>query len=153
MSRTQPKKISGNEKKDLLDELWSMITLLETKKEIENFFCDLLSESESIMIARRIRIARMLLEGKSYDIINNSMNAGYGTIANVHQWLQGKNEGYLLVLPRLKKELLKKMKKREKQMEQKQSFSFEWIKKRYPLHFILYNILDKSDDLTTKRKK
>ena len=32
------------------------------------------------------------------------------------------------------------IKKKQKQME---PFSFEWLKKKYPLHFLLFNLLDR----------
>ncbi|MBU1015333.1 helix-turn-helix domain-containing protein [Patescibacteria group bacterium] len=153
MSRVQPKTIPAQERKELLDELWSLVVCLETRDEIENFFRDLLSETESVMLARRVRIARLLLEGKSYEDICELMNASEGTIASVHRWLQGRNEGYATILPRLEKELGTQRKEREKHIKQREAGSFEWLKKRYPLHFLLFNLLDLSDKPTTKRKK
>lgn len=152
MPRKQPKTLSREDRDELLDELWSMITLLNTKEEIENFFKDLLSETEAVMLARRIRIARFLLEGKSYDDITELMNAGPTTIASVHRWLQGSNEGYIKALPRLKKELEKKEHRKKKNQRLKDPFSLERMKKRYPFHFLLLNMLDLRDDETTKRK-
>lgn len=149
----QPKTISKNEKNKLLNELWSLVTLLETKEEIENFFRDLLSETEAVMLARRIRIARLLLEGKSYEDIRNIMNASHITIAGIHRWLQGRDQGYALMLPRLKKELELQRKAKEREFRQKQPFTFEWLRRRYPLHFLLFNLLDLSEKPVTRRKK
>lgn len=152
MPRKQPKTISKRERDDLLDELWSMVILLNTKEEVKNFFKDLLSETESIMLARRIRIARFLLEGKSYDEIQEVMKSGPGTIAGVHRWLQGSNQGYLKVVPRLRAELDKKINRQEKAEKLKDPFSLERLKKRYPLHFLLLNLIDLKDSETKVRK-
>ena len=153
MSRKQPKNLTRKEREELLDELWSMVILLNTKEEVKNFFKDLLSETESVMLARRIRVARLLLEGKSYDEIQEVMKSGPGLIANVHRWLQGDNRGYITLVPRLEKEL-KKADNREKKREKlKDPFSLERLKKRYPLHFLLLNLLDLKDGETLKRSK
>ncbi len=153
MPRVQPKTISKDERRNLLNELWSLVILLETREQIENFFRDLLSETEAIMLARRIRIARFLLEGKSYDDIRNAMHTSHITIAGVHKWLQGRDGGYAQILPRLKKELELQQKAGERELQQRQPLTFGWLKKRYPLHFLLFNLLDSSEKPATKRKK
>lgn len=144
MPRVQPKTISKSEKYELLNELWSLVALLKTREEIKNFFRDLLSETEEVMLARRIRIARFLLEGKSYENIRESMHTSYVTIAGVHRWLQRGSEGYKNMLPQLEKELEKQRNQQAKTREQRQPFTFAWLKKRYPLHFLLLNLLDSS---------
>lgn len=144
MPRVQPKTIPYGERQTLLNELWSLVALLKTKEEIRNFFRDLLSETEELMLARRIRIARFLLEGKSYENIRENMHASDVTIAGVHRWLQRGSEGYKNMLPQLEKELEKQRNQQIKQREQRQPFTFAWLKKRYPLHFLLFNLLDSS---------
>lgn len=152
MPRKQPKYIDADEKQYLLNEFWSMVLLLETRDEIKNFFRDLLSETEAIMLARRIHIARMLLQGESYDDIQKELKAGSGTIASVHRWLQGRNEGYAKLLPKLEKELVLQSKERQKKSAQAEFGSFEWMKRRYPMHYLLFNLLDLKDQPRTKRK-
>lgn len=142
MPRIHPKTISFEEKKKLLNELWSMVALLENRDQVENFFKDLLSESEAIMLARRIRIARFLLDGRRYDDIKRNMNAGDGTIASVHQWLHGGNGGYKNVIPKLEKELERRMRSTQKSTNDYMPYTFAWLKKKYPLHFLLFNLID-----------
>ena len=153
MPRIQPKTIPFSERRELLNELWSLVTLLETKEEIENFFKDLLSETELVMLSRRIRAARMLLEGKSYEDIREAMKMSYATIAGVHNWLQRGSKGYAQILPKLGKELVLQKKARQKQIVQREFGSFEWLKKRYPLHFLLFNLLDLANTPTSKRRR
>lgn len=126
----------------LLDELWTMIALLETREEVKNFFKDLLSETEALMLARRIQIAKLLLQGKSYETIRERLKASYVTIATAHRWLQGGFGGYEQLLPRLEKELQRRALITEKQIEGKTPYTFQWLKRKYPLHFLLFNLVD-----------
>ena len=148
MSRVSPKSIPKEDLRQLLNELWVMIASLETKEEVENFFRDLLSETEALMLARHIRIARLLLQGMTYEDIAEILHASDGTIAGVHRWLQSGSGGYKDALPRLEANI----KAKEKQSERTTPYSFEWLKKRYPLHFLLFNVLDEQK-IRVKQKK
>ena len=105
MSRKKPSKINAKERYRILDEFWTMVALLETKNEVKSFFKDLLSATESVMLARRIQIARLLLSGIGYDEIQKRIGAAPNTIASVHRWLQGGFGGYVSALPKLEKEI------------------------------------------------
>jgi TrpR-related protein YerC/YecD len=142
MPRVQPKSISQTERAGLLDELWTMIALLENRDEVKNFFKDLLSETEAVMLARRIRIAKLLLEGYNYDEICKRLKTSPLTIASVHRWLQSGFGGYEKSLPKLKQELARREKVYQQKLEQGIPYSVEWLKKKYPLHFLLVNLID-----------
>jgi len=142
MPRFQPKFISGKEKERLLDNLWTMIALLESREEVENFFRDLLSKTEAIMLARRIEIAGLLLKGENYDDICEKLKTAPNTVASVHRWLQSNNKGYREAIPRLKREQKRRETIREKNQKSKDPLSLEWIKRRYPLHFLILNAID-----------
>lgn len=142
MPRVQPKSLSRQELNEFFEEFWTMVASLETKDEVRNFFRDLLSETEALMLARRIRIAKLLLKGISYEDITKSIHASEGTIAQVHRWLQSGFGGYKASLPRLEQILKKKAMAKEKRYEQMIPYSFAWLKRRYPLHFLLFNLFD-----------
>src|SRR3990167_7476378 len=141
MSRKRLYKINPKERARILDEFWTMIALLETKDEVRNFFKDLLSATESVMLARRIQIAKLLLAGWGYDRIENKMGAGPTTIASVHLWLQGGFGGYVAALPKLKRELERRDKIAERRQEESVPLSSAWMRKRHPLHYLLVNIM------------
>lgn len=141
MSKKNLRKISADNKMKCLDILWTCIVSLKTRKEVKNFFKDLLTPSESIMLGRRLQIAKMLLEGKSYDFIGESMGTGRSTIAGVHQWLNSGFGGYEKALQGFEAQLKKRFSKAEYLKETPMSFG--WLKKKYPLHFLLFNLLDK----------
>ena len=61
MSKVIPTKISKNEKTGMLNLLYLKISKLNSKNSVANFMNDLLTESEQIMVLRRLQIAKMLL--------------------------------------------------------------------------------------------
>lgn len=152
MSRKRVSKINPKELHRILDEFWTMVALLETKDEVKSFFKDLLSASESVMLARRIQIAKLLLVGLGYDAIEKRMGAGPTTIASVHRWLQGGFGGYASAIPKLEKEIARREKVAEKQQEESVPLSSAWMRKKYPLHYLLMNMLNGGENLIPPRK-
>lgn len=65
---------------------------------------DLLTESELLMVSRRLAIARRLLSGQSRLRIKRDLKVGFDTIARVSSWLEGKFEDYRSVIPPLVRE-------------------------------------------------
>jgi TrpR-related protein YerC/YecD len=136
----------------MLDEFWTMVALLENKDEVKSFFKDLLSASESVMLARRIQIAKLLLSGWGYDRIETKLGTGPTTIASVHRWLQGGYGGYMNAIPKLKREIERREKVMELRQEEGVPLSSAWMRKKYPLHYLLVNIMRGDEDLTPPRK-
>ena len=132
--------------KELLKDLWEAVAQLNNVTEVENFFTHLLSDSERIMLARRIRIARLLLEGKTYDDICALLHTSHTTVGKVHLWLQGRDKDKEKVLKQLSASTKPKRKNKAAKEDCPQPHTFEWMRKKYPLHFLLFNlILDAKD--------
>ncbi|MFH0819566.1 MAG: YerC/YecD family TrpR-related protein [bacterium] len=132
--------LSQTERKIYLGEFYSMVSLLKSRDEVKRFFKDLLTLSEVVMISRRIQVAKMLLEGYFYKDIRKKLGVGFSTIRQVDRWLRYGFGGY--------KEIIKKYKKKypeEKQIRARSNlpFSVDWLKKKYPLHFLLFNLTNK----------
>jgi TrpR-related protein YerC/YecD len=147
MPKVDPRKINSDTKKKYLDLLWSSIAKLETRSEVEVFFNDLLSESEALMLSRRIEIARRLLKGDSYDSIAQDLKMGMDTINRVQRWLIAGSGGYKKAIDKISKETGNRFEISEKEGSVK-PYSFDWLKRKYPLHFLLFNLISDS-----KRKK
>lgn len=139
--KLKPIKVKKEDKIKYLDFLYTAIASLKSRDEIKNFLKDLLTESERIMIGRRILIAQRLLEDKSYDQIIEELHVGIDTITRVHRWLEDESDGYEKAIKNLKKELFSRKLKAEK--PPLDPFSFAWLKKKYPLHFFLFNLIDR----------
>lgn len=123
-----------------LDLLWTSVAAFKSRDEVKNFFKDLLSESESIMLSRRIMIAKCLLDGMTYEEIRSRMKAGHDNIAKVHNWLVRGFGGYEKAV----REFNKALDRRGINKIPVAPYSFEWLRRKYPLHFLLFNLfLDK----------
>jgi TrpR-related protein YerC/YecD len=148
--KVQPRKIKKEDKIKYLDYLYTAVTSLKSREEVKFFLKDLLTESERIMLGRRILIAQRLLEGKTYDDIVRELGVGIDTIVRVHRWLADESNGYEKTIKNLKRELLSRKAKLEN--KQPEVFSFAWLKKRYPLQFLLFNLIDEIKKSTRNEK-
>lgn len=149
MPRIKPKQLPQQEYHKLLDELYSIITLLETKEEVKNFFKDLLSASEALMLARRIQMAKMLMVGLSYDEIRHNLGTSFATITSVQRWIDGGWGGYLKALKNLEN------KTREKEVASSKYYNdpFGRLKRKYPAHFLISNALEDIKKWSEERQK
>ena len=137
--------LSEKERKQFLGDFYTMISLLKTREEVKKFFKDLLTLSEVVMISRRLQIAKMLLEGKTYEDIKSKLGVGSTTIARVERWLDSGFGGYKEIIERFKK-ASKKASRRKTNRQRAGEYSplsFTALRKKYPLHFLLFNLLIK----------
>lgn len=132
--------LSESEKKRYLGDFYSMVALLKTRDETKRFFKNLLTLSEVVMISRRIQVAKMLLEGHTYEEIRKKLKIGIATISQVEKWLYNGFGGY--------KETIKKYNKQYPGKSDFEKyghvpFSPGWTRKKYPLHYLLSNLINK----------
>lgn len=140
MPKVDPRAIDSNSKMKYLDLLWTSIAQLENREETKIFFKDLLSESEALMLARRIEIAKRLIEGESYETIARELKVGMDTINRVQRWLISGSGGYEKAVNGFKKELNWRFVKSSIQNKNK-PYSFDWLKQKYPMQFLLFNLI------------
>jgi len=55
------------------------------------------------------------------------------------------------LIPKLQKEQERQQKAKEKQSASREQFTFEWMKKKYPLHFLLFNLADEARTSAPKK--
>lgn len=103
MSRYNEKRLSYDLQEKLLTMFCDCIAKLKTGKQIKNFLKDLLNRKERIMLVRRLLIAEMLVEGKSYKEIKKYLRCGKPTIARVQRWLNFGRGGYIEAIKAKKK--------------------------------------------------
>ena len=126
-----------NEKKKFLGEFYSIVASLETREDVKNFLKDLLTLSETVMISRRIQVAKKLLEGCTHEEIKKELKIGFTTISNVERWLNNGFGGYKKMIGKYNK----KYKPKERAVAE--PFSKEWVRKKYPMHYFINNLLNK----------
>lgn len=126
-------KLSEKEVIRTLDTLYTAISTLQGRSAVKLFLRDLLTQSERIMLGRRVIIARKLLEGESYSAIIASLGAGPDTIYKVQKWLNDQMPGYEQAIAGLEREF----NRRQEKKLYAQSAIYR-LKKKYPLHFLLF---------------
>jgi uncharacterized protein YerC len=117
-----------------LDALYTAASGVKGRDKVKLFLRDLLTPSERVMLGRRIIIARMLLARITYDEIIRRMKVGKTTVARVDRWLQDQFPGFENAL----KELEKEYERREWKHTTPELGTFAYLKKKYPLHFLLF---------------
>lgn len=127
--------LSDKERIEVLDTLYTAASVVHGRDAMKLFLRDLLTESERVMLGRRIIIARMLIAGESHRVIEDELKVGRDTIGRVHRWLFDQLPGYETAVAELEKELDKRMFK--KQYAQSALFR---LKQKYPGHFLLISV-------------
>lgn len=143
MARFSLNKLPKEQRIQLIGEFYDAAASLKSREEIREFFRDLLNPDEIAMLMRRIEIAALLSAGFSCQKIQKLLRVGMATITSVHRKLQRERggKGYRTVVSRLLEQRKKKLQARQKQVRIREQ-PFAQLKHRYPLPFLLFNVLD-----------
>ena len=87
---------------EAVDFLFDAIMQLKSKEECYIFFEDICTINEIISLSQRFEVATMLREKKTYLEIAEKTGASTATISRVNRSLNYGNDGYDMVLGRLK---------------------------------------------------
>lgn len=117
-----------------LNNFWNLITLLEDKDQVKDFLKDLLTHTEMKMFAKRIQIAKMLLEGYNYQTIRKYVKVTDSTIARISNILEIGGDGL--------KTSISYLQKIESEVEKERMSIGPNLKKRYPSYFLPEIIVD-----------
>ena len=82
-------------------EFFKALLLLETEEDCRNFFEDICTVKELQDISQRLEVARMLDEGKSYQVVSKETGASTATISRVNRCLVYGSGGYKSILNKL----------------------------------------------------
>jgi TrpR-related protein YerC/YecD len=144
-------KLSAKERQKIMIEFCDCLSTLKSGEEAAKFLTDLLGPQEAEMLAKRLKIAELLLAGKNYQTIREQVKASFATIARVNTWLNLSGEGFKIVLSRKPKP------KYTTPSEEERYDSFSWynLKRRYSAYFwpqlLIEELLKQSDE--NHRKK
>ena len=89
-------------KTDAVDHLFEAILCLKTREECYNFFEDLCTINELLSLSQRFEVASMLENGNTYLEIAEKTGASTATISRVNRSLNYGNDGYSMIMERLK---------------------------------------------------
>ena len=135
----------------MIAEFYDTINSLKNREEVRLFFRDLLTPDEIAMLMRRVEVAALLLSGFTYQQIGNLLGVGSDKITNVQRSLIRHGEGYKISIKRLL-QLRKDRIKKTKKIEKTQRSAFKQLKKKYPLHFLLFNLVDEIGEFLSDEK-
>jgi len=143
-------KLPKKERMKIIEEFYDVITSLKNRKEVKDFLSDLLTPNEIVNLMRRVEIALLLISGFSYDEIHLSLGVSKDKILHVHRGLINKGRGYKIVIKRLlekrKKKKIGEIKYQRKLARLAKTYNIESLKRKYPLHFLLVNLIDELSD-------
>lgn len=131
--KVQAKKLGEKQRMEILDALYTAAGTVRGRDAMKLFLRDLLTESERIMLGRRILIARRLLGGETATQIAHDLNVGLDTIYKIERWLHDQFPGY----ERAVRDMEEEFEKREEKILYATSSLYR-LKKKYPLHFLLF---------------
>ena len=135
--KVKVKNLSEKSRIKTLDALYTAAGTVRGRDAMKLFLRDLLTESERIMLGRRILIARGLVSNKTYDDIADELNVGSDTIWRVHRWMHDQFPGYEKAIAEMEKEF----KDRKKKYEDKKLYAIRALarlKRKYPGHFLFF---------------
>lgn len=84
-----------------VDFLVNAILSLKNEEEVLRFLEDICTINEIKELSQRLKVAKMLYEGKSYEEIKKETGASSATISRVKKFLYYGADGYKTVLDRL----------------------------------------------------
>jgi len=102
------------------------------------------------MLAKRLKIAELVLEGETYDYIRSFLKVSPGTIARVQEWLKISGDGYRWAAQKTKSDT----KKLQRNLPAESGYSgWSDIKRRYPIYFWPELLLEEIVKSANKREK
>ena len=99
-------KFSTDYQQDLVFDLINAFALANNPLDSALWIQDLLTEDEVKILSKRLRVAKLLLNGKLHEDIVSELHCSYATVTKVRIWLDNAGEGL--------KKVIKKLPEREK---------------------------------------
>jgi len=155
--RIRPTQIKKSEKDMTLNALYQAAARMKGDRAAATLVDTLLTESERLMLGRRILIAQLILAGDTQREICARLNVSPNTVSMTRKWLTEQIPEYDKALKAYQEAAAQKKAARDAKNPRGQSkykeypdpLSFAGLKQRYPMHFLLFNLaealLKKSD--------
>lgn len=96
-------KLSKDEQEDLVFDLINAFGLMNNSVDSALLLQDLLTESEIKNLAKRLRIAKLLLADQTHEQIVSEIHCSYATVGKVASWFNMGGQGLRRVIQRLPK--------------------------------------------------
>lgn len=141
----RPEKLPRKEQQELIHDLVDALVLCRTTRDVIAFLQDLLTLKETRVLSKRLRIAKLLLQGVTYEEIEEELHTSHGTVAKIAAWLSERGDGF--------REIIAKLPKVRQEYEYKELSDWDKLKRRYPLYFWPELLLEEIVKSASKRQK
>ncbi len=138
-------KISKKDRNEIIYDLIYAIVNCKNIEEAALFIEDILTESELEFISRRLRIAKLLIDGRTYEDVKDRLHVSDSTIAKIAAWLSGKGDGF--------RKVVKAFPKETKPRDPLEYSPWTDLKRRYPTYFLPEVIIEQIVSMANKKQK
>jgi uncharacterized protein YerC len=149
MARFDHRTLMPAERAAAEQEIIELLSKIKRKHDLQDFLLDLLTQSEIVMLSRRLRIAKLLLQGESYIFIRQALGVGFSTIQGVDKWLEKKFASYRKTIA----PVIAAERKRERRTLPHEEGPWKTLRRRFPLRFLLLNVLLDDIEWNVPKKK
>lgn len=104
MPRVSKKLLDKDIESQMYKQFWNSLAKIDNPETAYQFFSDLLTETEKVMLAKRFATSILLIRGKSATDIRKSIHLSYTTIGSVAAWVKNANPKTRELLKSLSKE-------------------------------------------------
>ena len=103
MPQISKRKLKLEVKQDLLDSLSYTIKELKTKSEVDSFLSSALTDTERLMVAKRVLTAFLLKNDVEEKKIGDTLKLTSATVTRLKMWINIRREGFDLIFNKLNK--------------------------------------------------
>lgn len=104
MPHLSKRRVEPEVKKYVLDSFSLLVKNLSTKQEVDEFLSSIISETERLMIAKRIAAAFLLSRGVEEEKISNLIKVTPATVSRLKLWIKTRQHGFDTLFKKLEKE-------------------------------------------------
>lgn len=109
MPHLSKKELKPKERKELLFSFRTVLRKINKDEEVELFLVSLLSDTEQLMLAKRLAIIVLLKENIPDLVISDILGVTRETVARIRDKLEIKGDGYIIALKKLEEEKVLKV--------------------------------------------
>ncbi|MBI2355819.1 MAG: hypothetical protein HYV13_01255 [Candidatus Doudnabacteria bacterium] len=137
MTKLSRIRLDPNDMGHYINNLWSVFTLMFDKQDVRALFKDLFTHTEWKMLAKRLEIARRLLEGQKYETIRSDLKVAEHTISSISNSIERDGSGFRRaneILTELEKDFQRKREQRQARIERR-------VRRKLPAETFLPNLI------------
>ncbi len=106
MTHVSRKKLPDKVLRQILESFLFVLTSTKKKEEMSKFLDAFLSNTEKIMLAKRLAIVFLLSEAVEETKISETLLVTQSTVSRIKLWYETKGSGYKIAITKLKKQKL-----------------------------------------------